>query len=121
MSTSSSNGLPINTVLLKEKANELAPSCYPDFIASNGFIDRFKTINEVIFKTIHGETNGIPEQLCEDWINVKLPELVKDFEPKDIFNWDEFGLFWRIPPNKSFTIRGQKFKFGKKAKKEFRY
>ncbi len=45
------------------------------------FIDRFKTRNEVIFQTIYGEANGVPEQLCEDWINVKLPELVKDFEP----------------------------------------
>jgi hypothetical protein len=117
VSTSASNGLAINTVVLKEKANELAPSCgYPDFIASNGFIDRFKTRNEVIFQTIHGEANGVPEQLCDDWINVKLPELVKDFEPKDIFNGDEFGLFGRIPPNKSFINRGQKFKSGKKSK-----
>ncbi len=103
--------------MLKEKANELALSCgFPDFIASNGFIDRFKTRNEVIFQTIHGEANGVPEQLCEDWINVKLSELVKDFELKDIFNGDELGLFWRIPPNKSFTIRGQKSKSGKISK-----
>jgi hypothetical protein len=49
-------------------------------------------------------------------VNNKLPEFVKDYKPEDIFNGDEFGLFWRIPPNKSFVIKGKKFKTGKKSR-----
>ncbi len=43
-------------------------------------------------------------------------ELTQDFSPEDIFNGDEFGLFWRILPDKSYTLKGKKFKTGKKSK-----
>jgi hypothetical protein len=117
VSTAPSAGLPISTLLLKEKALEIAKTLnISNFNASNGFIGRFKKRNEVIFKTFHGEADGVPDELCDDWVNTKLPELVKDYEPKDVFNGDEFGLFWRIPPNKSYVLKDQKFKSGKKSK-----
>jgi hypothetical protein len=117
ISESNSHGMPVNTLLLKEKASQIAiKHNYNDFKASNGFIDRFKSRNAIIFRTFHGEADGVPDIVCNDWINTKLPELVKSYKPEDIFNGDEFGLFYRIPPNKSFTIKGQKFKTGKKSK-----
>ena len=79
--------------------------------ASNGFLHRFKSRNKIVYHTIHGDANGVPE-----WINIKLPELVKEYDPKDIFNGDKFGLFWRIPPNRSYIVKGQKFKNGKRSK-----
>jgi hypothetical protein len=42
--------------------------------------------------------------------------LIKDYKPEDVFNGDEFGLFWRILPNKSYKIKGKKFKTGKESK-----
>lgn len=110
-------GIPVNTLLLKEKANEFAIKLgYTEFKSSEGFISRFKKRNGVIFKTVHGEANGVSEDICSDWVNNKLPELIKDFKPEDVFNGDEFGLFWRMFPNKTYIIKGQKFKTGKKSK-----
>ncbi len=45
-----------------------------------------------------------------------MPELTQDFSPEDTFNGDEFSLFWRILPNKLYTLKGKKFKTGKKSK-----
>ncbi len=42
--------------------------------------------------------------------------MTQDFSPEDTFNGDEFSLFWRILPNKSYTLKGKKFKTGKKSK-----
>ena len=93
VSTSGLVGLPINTDVLKtiEIAEKLKIT---NFKASNGFIDRFKNRNQVAFKTFQREANGVPDELCDDWVTTKLPELIKDCEPKDVFNGDEFGLFW---------------------------
>jgi hypothetical protein len=111
-----SKGLPINSLLLKEKANQIAKNLkIVDFNCSNGFIDRFKKRNAVEFQIIHGVSDGVPEDISNDWINKKLPELIKDYEPNDIFNGDEFGLFWRILPNKTYKMKGKKFKSGKKS------
>ncbi len=64
-----------------------------NFNCSNGFIDRFKTRYAVEFQIIHGVSDGVPKEISNDWINRKLPELIWDYEPKDIFNGDEFGLY----------------------------
>lgn len=108
ISECNSKGVPINTILLKEKAKEIAKHFnYSDFNASNGFIGRFKERNAVMFQTIHGESDGVSETITSDWINNKLPELIKDYDQNDIFNGDEFGLFWRILPNKTCNKRAE--------------
>jgi hypothetical protein len=100
---------------LKEKANRLAnENNINHFKASNGFISRFK--DAIIFHTFRGESDRVPDPLCNEWINSKLPQLTQHFSPKDIFNGDEFGLFWRILSNKSYTFKGKKVNDGKKSK-----
>ncbi len=75
----------------------------------NGFIDRFKKRNAVQFQIIDGVFDEVSQDISDDQINKKLPELIKDCEPNDILNGDEFGLFWRILPNKTHKIwRGPK-------------
>jgi hypothetical protein len=110
-------GVPVNTLLIKAKANELAViHNITGFKCSNGFVTRFKARNGITFQVSHGDAEGVSDDICNEWVNNKLPEFVKDYKPEDIFNGDEFGLFWRIPPNKSFVIKGKKFKTGKKSR-----
>ena len=86
------------------------------FKASNGWIGRLKTRTNIKFATIHGEASSVPEETCIDWTQIKLPELIKDHEPQDVFNVDEFGLFWRLAPNKTYLVKGDNFKSGKPSK-----
>ena len=39
-----------------------------------------------------------------------------ELAPEDVFNADEFGLFWRRAPKGSFILKGQNFKSGKRSK-----
>ena len=88
-------GIPIDTNVLKEEAKRLAVvNNIDNFKASEGFITNFKARNNVMKNVINGEAGGVPDSLCENWVNTKLPELIKDYQPKDVFNGDEFGLFW---------------------------
>ena len=112
-----SDGLLVNEEVLRVKAIEIADKHgYNEFKGSNGFIDRFKRRHNIKFTAFHGEASGVSEEVCNDWITVKLPEIRKDYEAKDIYNGDELGLFWRLLPNKSYVIQGSQFKSGKQSK-----
>jgi hypothetical protein len=62
ISKCNNEGIPINTLLLKEKTNRLAnENSINNFKASNGFISRLKDRNAIIFQTFHGESDGVPD------------------------------------------------------------
>jgi hypothetical protein len=52
------------------------------------------------------------QELCDDWTDTKLPEILKDYEPQNVFNANEFGLFWKLLLQKHL-IEGKSFKSGK--------
>ena len=43
-------------------------------------------------------------------------KLLKGYTPKDVFNADETGLFWRLLPDMTFSFKGDKCHGGKKSK-----
>jgi hypothetical protein len=45
----------------------------------------------------------VSQELCDDWTDTKLPEILKDYEPQNVFNANEFGLFWKLLPQKTFN------------------
>jgi hypothetical protein len=45
-----------------------------------------------------------------------LIEITKSYKPKDIYNCDETGIFWRLLPNKTVAFNDESGKGGKKAK-----
>ncbi|XP_003741548.2 tigger transposable element-derived protein 6-like [Galendromus occidentalis] len=55
----------------------------------------------------------IDGNVVESWI-LRLPDLIGDFSPRDIFNMD--GLFSRSLPNKSLVEKGRACRGGKVAK-----
>ena len=82
---------------------------------SRGYFQKFCQRNNIELHKIHGEANSVPEEKTDNWFN-ELPNLIKDYEPKNIFNVDELGLFYKLLPNKTYRIRGEKFSGGKKSK-----
>ena len=51
--------IPINGVLMKEKAREITLQMKIDFSASNGWMDRFKKRLNLVFGTFHGESDSV--------------------------------------------------------------
>lgn len=110
--------LPISGSLLQEKALSLAqlPEIADfDFKASNGWLDSFKLRHRLTFGVVSGEGNDVDQSVVLNWIE-KLPELLGQYDVKDIANCDETALFFRAMPNKSLRFKGEKCTGGKHSK-----
>ena len=112
-----SEGVPISGELLKEKANQLAQKLgVQDFKCSNGWLCRFKDRHSIVYKSIQGESKDVNQEVVKDWHSTVLPTILKDYEPRDIFNADETGLFYKLADNKTYTFKGDPCSGGKKSK-----
>ena len=53
--------------------------------------------------------------MAAPWNETTLPKLLSKYDLKDIFNADEFGLFYQCLPNKTYHFKGQKWSGGKNS------
>lgn len=103
----------LNGPLIREKALELAENYKVDgFQASDGWFERFKKRFQIKYKTIHGESESVDTNVVENW-KMRLDSLIEGYSSRDIYNGDEFGLFWLLSPKKSMLLKGQSCKGGK--------
>lgn len=64
---------------------------------------------------LSGEAADVDPIVVSDW-SAQLKTLCEGYAPKDIFNADETGLFFRALPTRSLVVRGDEAKEGKKSK-----
>uniref|UniRef100_A0A8C4XF96 Tigger transposable element-derived protein 4 n=1 Tax=Erpetoichthys calabaricus TaxID=27687 RepID=A0A8C4XF96_ERPCA len=108
--------IPIDGKLLQAKAEEFAKELgHSEFKVSNGWLDKFKKRHGIVFNRLCGESAQVPEEDSIHWIQ-KLPEIVQDYSPDDVFNADETGLFFKCTPDKTMTFKGEPCQGGKKSK-----
>lgn len=133
--------IAVNGCLVKAKALKFAQEFgVVDFKASNGWLDKFKTRNKLGWRTISGnfrlcisvsqpflvldtlnlfflgEANSADAEVAEDWIQEVSPALFRFYHPSNIFNLDEFALFYKAAPNKTLEFKGQTCADGKFSK-----
>jgi hypothetical protein len=102
--------------LIREKARQLATKYNVDaFEASNGWLERFKKRFQIEYKTIHGESESVNTIVVNDWMS-KIRSLIEGYKACDVYNGDEFGLFFRCNPRRSLLLKGQSCKGGKQSK-----
>ncbi|XP_042913701.1 tigger transposable element-derived protein 6-like [Parasteatoda tepidariorum] len=98
--------IPISGLILKEKAlqfaNELGVS---EFSASNGWFEWFKERHGLSFKKMCGEV--VDTRPVEEWKNDLLKDVLQRYNPCDVFNLDETGLFFRLVPDKTLTFQSE--------------
>ena len=110
-------GIPISGPLLQRQAESFAQLAgHQECKCSNGWLSRFKGRHDIIFEQINGEEQAVKEDDVIPWLELGLPEVLTDFDADDIYNADETGIFWRLLPDKTLTIRGEKCTGGKKSK-----
>ena len=113
----SSPEIGIDGPVLKMKAEEFANGLgLQEFVCSNGFLERFKSKYGISFKVLCGESAAISPEMTKDWYQTTLPELVANFPSQNIFNCDEFGLFYKATPAKTYALKKEKCHGGKHAK-----
>lgn len=110
------HNIPITGASLQMKAQVLA-ECMGDvdFVANYGWLERFKKRHDIQFGVVYiaPVIHGDPK---DNWATVTLPNLMHNYHPNDIFNADEFGLFYKLLPNKSLMFKGEMCYEGKMSK-----
>ena len=109
--------LPISGPILKEKAEEIAGRLAIDeFAASSGWLDRFKNRHGIVYRQICGEAESVKPDDVELWWSTTLPTLLKDYPLENVYNADEFGLFFKLLPDKSLVFKKESCHGGKLSK-----
>ncbi|XP_043462863.1 tigger transposable element-derived protein 4-like [Leptopilina heterotoma] len=108
--------ITVSGPVLMEKAEFYAKSLKIDnFRVSNGWLEKFKKRHGLTFRKICGESKSVNNDVCEEWKGT-LQNLVKEYDPSDIFNADETGLFYKCLPDKTLVFKGEKCHGGKHSK-----
>ena len=109
--------VPISGQIIREKALDFAKQFnIPDFKASEGWLDRWKTRKNVIYRVISGEENSCTPEMTASWKETHLPTILSRYELKDIYNADEFGLFYQMLPTNTYHVKGERCAGGKFSK-----
>ena len=75
--TARSNNIPVNGIIIKEKALSLARSLeLTDFRASDGWLDKWKQRHNVTFKAVSGEENAATPEMTASWSETYLPTIM---------------------------------------------
>lgn len=113
-SSSRSQNIPLNGNLIKEKALTYAKELgYTNFQASSGWLDRWKRRNGVSFKHVRKEGIVVSTDMENGRIETTVPHLLSSYSLENIYNADEFGLFFGCLPDKSFQQKSEKCHEGK--------
>ena len=63
-----------------------------------------------------GEVNAVTPEMTAGWSETYLPTILSKYELKDIYNANEFGLFFQALPNNSLHYKDERSSGGKHSK-----
>lgn len=102
--------------ILKSKAEEIAQKLgKPDFVASDGWLSHWKGRKHRKFKRAHGEKSSADTEEAEEWISTVLSQLLHQYQPEDIYNADETGVYYRATPDGSLRYSFEQLSGSKKT------
>jgi hypothetical protein len=104
------SNIPISGPILLEKANEFAQKLNEvpkKGTVSESWIVRFRERHGISFQCVSGEAGAVDAGSVGEWIQNVWPTISAGYSPDDIFNADEFGLFYKLLPDKTLSVKGK--------------
>lgn len=74
-----------------------------DFQYSVGWLQKFKKRHKIAHHVTHGEADSADPEVVHQG-RLQLQQDLAQYEPKDIYNLDETGLFYRLGPNSTLAL-----------------
>ena len=59
---------------------------------------------------------SVDNELLSEWKEHRLRDILRKYDPKDIYNVDESALFWKLLPHQTLAFRAEKVHGGKNSK-----
>lgn len=117
-----SKNIPISGPILQERAlqirRQLGGPNIDEFKASNGWLQKFRSRHGIQYRTICSESAAVDPATVNEW-KERLSSVIDKFDPNDIYNADETGLFFKALPNRSLVTAKDTCKGGKRSKELF--
>ncbi|GBO44418.1 Tigger transposable element-derived protein 6 [Araneus ventricosus] len=111
-----SRNLLISGPILQSQAKDIAEKLgKTGFHASTRWLESFRKRLGISFKAVCGEVGDVSDETVNTWIK-KIEKLIEGYEPQNIANADESGIFFRSLPTKSLCIKKAKCTGGKQSK-----
>ncbi len=111
------SNIPVSGPMLQEEALIIAKQLgedAADFTASNVWLDRWKKRYNIIQMNAVGEEGDVSEETMTSW-DERVRELVRGYQPKDVWNMDETGLLRsgelfqrKVSPKKESDVEAEK-------------
>jgi hypothetical protein len=103
------SSIPIDGTTLREKVKIIAARLNIDnFSASNVWVRRFKDRHGLVFKKLAGASTEVSVESTDAWLE-SLPSLLGGFEPRNVYNADETGLFFNVLPDRTLAYEGESY------------
>ena len=58
---------------------------------------------------------SVTKETTSSWSETTLPTILSNYKLENIFNADEFGLFYKCLSDKTYHLKGEKCSGGKKS------
>ena len=99
-------------------ALNLAKKIYlKDFVASEGYITRFKKRHNLKCKSIIGESGMVDKSSINNFLEIYDKKL-NAYSPEKPYNCDKTGLFWKEGPKKTIVLSKKDKASGNRQGKE---
>ena len=109
--------IQIHGKIIREKALEFAKELNLEkFQASDGWLHSWKARYNISLKEVSGESKSVTREMTAASKETSLPTILSRYELKDIYNADDFGLFYQGLSKKTLHLKSEKCSGGKYSK-----